>query len=261
MSILRRLLFALLLVVSIVISQTPPTQAISPPVLVKESVGTGQLAPPPCPLLPSLTGSCANYRWYNVCSGYIWAYSLPPGESVGVLFGGPAQPCVAPGNTVKRVITYFREPSFPPGYGGVKVFLHRDDEGDGCPEGVLAASGAFYPANRWNCSEFNTVIPPGLTHVIIRQMQDFSDAPSRQDARGKEFGNYSFATDGPFNGSCDPVGVPRSFYYGYGNTPTTCVPWVGPTQRDDNFLTWLIIDGAPTAVEQRSWGQIKGLYR
>lgn len=259
MSILQRVSFALLLVTLIAISQTSPAHAFSPPVLVKENVGGGQLAPLPCPLTPSLSGSCANYRWYNTCSGYIWSFNMDAGESVGVLFGGPDQPCVVPGNTVKRVITYFL--STFPSYGGVKVFLHRDNEGDGCPEGVLAASGAFYPANRWNCSEFNTVIPPGLTHVIVRQMQDWLDAPDRQDARGKAFaGQYSFSTDGP-NESCDPFSVARSFYYGIGNNPTACEPWAGPTGRPDNFLTWLIVDGTTTAVEPHSWGQIKGLFQ
>jgi hypothetical protein len=58
---------------------------------------------------------------------------------------------------------------------------------------------------------------------------------------------------------CDPLGAPRSFYYGINGN--ACVPWVGPTGRRDNFLTWLVVDSGTTATEQTSWGQIKGLYR
>ncbi len=238
--------------------------AISAPVLVKERSGGADAGAGPCYLAPNRNGNCANYRWYNVCSGYIWVYSMETDEAVGVLFGGPTQPCVAPGNIVKRSITYFRNVNSC--YSNVNVYLDRDNEGDGCPDGVLATNLNFDPGLRWNCSNFNVTIPAGVSHVIVRQSRteivyDCCDHGCRPEpCRPCPPPNENrFATDGPYSQICEPLGATRSFYYGV-NT-SACVPWVGPTGRHDNFLTWLIVDSGPTAVEKTSWGSIKGLYR
>ena len=81
----------------------------------------------PCILPNGTNGTAANYRWYNLCSGYIWIYSgWCPGEGVGVLFGGPSQPEVRGDNNVKRAITYFRNVGY--GYHGeVDVFVDVDN--------------------------------------------------------------------------------------------------------------------------------------
>jgi hypothetical protein len=232
-------------------STASTTNGISPPELVKESgAGPSELMPP-CLLAPSRNGTCANYRWYNVCSGYIWVYQLGIGEAVGVQFGGPEEPCVAPGNVVKRAITYYRN-TFQMYYASVDVFLDRDDDGDGCPDSVLAMDLCMDPGLRWNCSNFNVSIPTGLSHLIVRQSR--RGCPYDWGAREDRF-----ATDGPYSQACDPVGTPRSFYYGV--NISACVPWVGPTGRHDNFLTWLIVDTGTTATETTTWGSVKGLYR
>ncbi|MFN0149780.1 MAG: hypothetical protein ACKVU1_03595 [bacterium] len=203
----------------------------------------------PCALSTNTNGTCANYRWYNVCSGYIWIYTLAYGEGVGVLFGGDSQPCVAPGNEVKRVITYYRNTY--PSYGGVQwnVYLDRDNQGDGCPDGALSVTTQSEPGLRWNCWNLGYTLPDDTWHVIVRQVR-----------RGSDFAIGRLATDGPYTANCDPDSPMRSFYYGINGAQ--CRPWVGPTGDYDNFLMWLVIDGEmPNAAKSTTWGAIKALYR
>lgn len=185
----------------------------------------------PCALSLSTNGTSANFRWYNICSGYLWIYNQwEAGEGVGVRFGGPLQLAVNDNNDVKRVITYYRNVTV--NYQQlVDIYLDRDNQGDGCPDGVLASDLGLDPGLRWNCSDFNVSIPAGVNYVIVRQVHRGGDGPS-------------FATDRrKITGSCPPIDTPRSFYYGVDGA--VCMPWDGPTARNDNFLTWLILDGLP----------------
>jgi hypothetical protein len=219
--------------------------------LIKESQGDNPAgAPVPCPLTASRNGNCNNYRWYNVCSGYIWIFSpIPQGDGFGTRFSlHDGQVCVTGGNVVKRTITYFR--NVVPNYNQtVDVFLQTDD-GDGCkdPGSDLAADLNMDPGLRWNCSNFGVTIPSGTKNLIVKSTHDGGSSPT-------------WATDGPFTAVCDPNGNDHSYYY---NAATgACLPWrlLSPTGRGDNFLTWLIIDGTPNAAEPTTWGNIKGLYR
>ncbi len=242
-----------LLVVATVLGSAAPSAALPQGYLLKEDRGLSSAPAGPCgPVSAMRNGTCANYRWYNVCSGYIWIYPLEHGEGVGVQFGGPQQPCVAPGNKVKRAITYWRN-VIPNYYATVNIYLDRDANGDGCPDGVIASNLYMDPGLRWNCSNFNVTIPAGVSYVIVRQVESTGDEPPS----GRR--ENSAATDGPFTSICDPVAVGRSFYYGINGS--ACIPWVGPTGRSDNFLTHLIVDSGPTSVEGASWGQVKSLYR
>ncbi len=228
-----------------------PGWSIDPPVLLKESVGSSPAgAPPPCgPIESVLDGNCANYRWYNVCSGYIWALGLPCGDAYGTIFRSGELSWVAPGNVVKRAITYYR--NVVPNYNNtVDVHLDSDPDDDGCPPFVTVASDLrIDPGLRWNCSNFGVAIPGGVTSLVVRSVPGCGSAPR-------------LATDGPFTAVCDPNGSDHSYYY---NAFTgACLPWrhLSPTGRGDNFLTWLVIDGQPgTAIQEGSWGQIKGLFR
>jgi hypothetical protein len=94
----------------------------------------------------------------------------------------------------------------------------------------------------------NVCIPVSASQsVIVRSVKRGSNAPN-------------WATEGPYTSVCDPIGVARSFYY-----PSTggCLPWIlnSPTGRNDNFLTYLVLDPCFIATEKMSWGNIKGLYR
>ena len=205
----------------------------------------------PCLLPSSTNGTAANYRWYNVCSGYIWIFNdWCAGEGVGVLFGGPSQPEVSGDNNVGRAITYYRNVVYS--YNNeINVFIDVDNEGDGCPDYTIASDLFLSPALRWNCSEFNVDIPCGVEYLIVRTVHALTDLPR----------NVSFATDGPYSANCDPNSAPRSFYYGLGDV---CQPWLGPNGNPDNFLYWLILDSSEpcvNAVESTSWGRIKGLFR
>lgn len=240
----------------------------------------------PCALAGNTNGTAANYRWYNVCSGYIWIFSTGSrGEAVGVRFGGPEQPEVNDTNIVKRAITYWR--NVVQGYSQtVDVFVDIDSDGDGCGDGVLASDIEMDPGLRWNCSDFNEPIPAGITSLIVRGCWCAGGAAP------------TIATDGPFNDTCDPNAIQRSYYYGIDGS--ACIPWVGPDGTYDNFLYWLILDGPPAgaccfpdatcedlaeeacaaaggawnpntpcapalcppnAVESKTWGQVKGLFR
>ncbi len=219
--------------------------------MIKESAGQPPAgAPPPCgPISAQRNGNCGNYRWYNVCSGYIWIFSsIPTGDGFGTRFSNSeGMFCVFPGNTVKRTVTYFR--NVVPNYGQtVDVFLNRDNSGDGCPDALIAQDLNLDPGLRWNCSNFGVAIPAGVTHLIVRSTHDGGNAPT-------------WATDGPFTQVCDPNGNDHSYYYPAGGG---CIAWrnVSPTGRGDNFLTHLIIDGGPhTPTKPVSWGEIKGLNR
>lgn len=225
------------------------TWAYEPPVAMRESSGSGPRTPLSCRLSDAVNGTCGNYKWFNICSGYIWVYSgWSAGEGVGVLFGGPEQPCVSLAGcdqpaVLKRVILYFRNVRV--GYNAIRVSISTDDNADGCPDYTFTPS-IVYVGERWNCWELGGCGAP--ERMIIQQTQVANDGPS-------------FATDGPNSEACAPIGAPRSFYYGVNGS--VCQPWVGPTGRRDNFLTWLIYDttGFPTTTENSSWGRIKGLFR
>ncbi len=221
--------------------------ALEAPIRVRESDDLQSGIATGCLRLPNLDGTCANYRWYNLCSNYVWIFQTGRGESAGVLFGGLDQPCVTPGNRVKRVITYFRN-AFP-SYGDwtATISLHKDNEGDGCPDALLAST-VIVPYLRWNCSELNVTIPAATSYLIVKQQKDNGPGNVNQ-----------FATDGPYNEQCDPFPTPHSFNYGANSSQ--CEPWPQVNKRDVNLLTWLIIDSGATSTEGTSWGRIKGMYR
>ena len=202
----------------------------------------------PCLLTGNTNGTAANYRWYNVCSGYIWIYSgWRANEGVGVLYGGYGNEAVNCDSDIKRTITYYR--NVCQAYDQtVDVYLDVATSA-GCIAGTIASDLNIDPGLRWNCSEFGANIPAGVNYVVVRTQHDGGYSPS-------------FATDGPFSQICDPNPPARSFYYGLNGS--ACVPWLGPGKDSDNFLNWLILDvSAPcvTAVQPTSWGKIKGLFR
>jgi hypothetical protein len=219
--------------------------AVEPYLLRESTNGDPGQAGTPCLLTGNTDGTAANYRWYNVCSGYIWIFSAwVANEGVGVLYGGPEQPAVNGSSVVKRSITYFR--NVVQNYSQtVDIFIDRSTA-SGCLNGNLASDLDLDPGLRWNCSEFAVNVPAGDTYVVVRQQHDGGAAPT-------------FATDGPFANACDPNPTQRSYYYGLNGS--ACVPWPGQTDAADNWMQWLILDANPNATESRSWGSIKGLYK
>lgn len=225
----------------------PAAAAIEPPILLKEAAGTSVPgAPIPCSLPSALTGTCANLHYYNVCSGYVWMYGWGSYEFAGTQF---RDPCIAPGNRVNSVITYYR--NLCPGYSQTfDVYLDVDTDSDGCPDYNLAVDARLDPAMRWNCSPLsNPCIPLDAQALIIRLGR----------SEGTSCG--SLVTDGAYSSQCDPVGTLHSFYYGVGGQD--CIPWRGPGGRFDNFLFWLTIDNGcpPTGTEPVSWGSVKRLFQ
>jgi hypothetical protein len=198
----------------------------------------------------TLGGSVANYTWYNMCNKYIWCFSgWLAGDGVGTLYGGGSQPAIAPGNAIKRSTWNFRV--VVPNYGNlVDVFVDRDDNGDGTPDGVLGSALGIDPAERWNCFDFNVCIPSGVNYVINRAVHYGGSAPR-------------FCTDGGPNGAlphCNPTG---SGYHSWYYPPSgPAVPWFGIlTSTADNFLNAIAIDPCTNATEDATWGRVKGLYQ
>lgn len=190
-------------------------------------------------------GTCANYRWFNMCSGYIWIWETDPGEGSAVQFGGPEQPCVREGSTVKRAITYFFYPL--PNYSQTVDITIDLDDGDGCPDATLAADLDVDPAFRWNCSEFSAVLPAGTNYVLVRAINDGLYPYHATDIWREYFG-------------CSPEGISHSF--GYYTWAPPCVRWSDLVGARENFRYWLILDeAAPNSTQNMSWGAIKGLYR
>jgi hypothetical protein len=247
---MKKNLMVSVLAVLVLVALAVPALAIDAFVM-KESQGTDPAgAPVPCPLAASRNGSCANYKWYNTCSGYIWIFSqIPLNDGYGTRFSlHDGLTCVTGGNVAKRAITYFRN-VVPNYHQTADVYLDVDADGDGCPPFVtLAQDLDLDPGLRWNCSNFAVTIPPGTKNLIVRSTHDGGTAPT-------------WATDGPFTSVCDPAGNDHSYYYWAAGG--LCLPWrqVSPTGRGDNFLTHLVIDGTPNATEPTTWGNIKGLYR
>lgn len=240
-----RLVAARCAVAILAVASCSLADALEAPRLMKEAAGPKAALDPGCPLEPNLTGDCGNLRYYNVCSGYIWLYTLPDvaDEGAGVKFDGP---CIVPGNVIERAITYWRNVS--PGYGDIDVILDADTDDDGCPDYNLETNNRMDPGLRWNCTTYvDRYIPVDAEAIILRAEKNSGAAPS-------------WATDGPFSEVCDPIGTQHSYYYGLNGQ--ACVPWIGPTGRYDNFLWWLIVDSAPTSsIESTSWGVVKNLFR
>jgi hypothetical protein len=226
------------------------TAAAVEAVAVKETAGVPGSAAPACPLAANLNGTCGNLRYYNICSGYIWIFSgIRVGDAYGTRFDGAC--ATSPGKRVRRAITYYR--ATVPAYNqGADIYLDRDTNNDGCPDGVIASDIGLDPGERWNCSNFNVCVPvsPGQS-LIVRSVKRGSNAPN-------------WSTEGPYTSVCDPVGVARSFYY---PREGGCFPWIinSPTGRNDNFLTYLVISNDANcnfdANESVTWGQVKGLFR
>jgi len=223
-----------------------PTAAFEAFRMKESDPADGSAAGAPCALTPNLTGDCANLRYYNVCSGYIWIYSLGQlDEGWGVRFDDA---CVTAGNSIDRAITYWR--NVIPNYSQtVDVHVDVDVENDGCPDYVLASDLDLDPGLRWNCSDFGPLCIPGDAQaIIVRALMNGGAAPSGP------------ITDGPFNQECEPLGSPHSYYYGIGGSG--CMPWPERNGRQDNLLYWLIVDsGCLTSTEPTSWGKLKSLYQ
>jgi len=205
-----------------------------------------------CPLSTSTNGSAANYKWYNLCAGYIWIYTAwGAGDAVGTQFGGVDQPQVNGDNDVKRTITYFR--NVVPAYNQtVDVFVDVDANLDGCidnPGSPLLSDLNLDPGLRWNCSDFNANIPCDVNGLIVRLQHDGGAAPT-------------FATDGARQERCPYTAPQKSWYYGVNGS--TCLQLVGPDGSFDNWVLWLVLDTSEpciNATESKSWGEVKGLYR
>src|SRR6185436_1979213 len=101
-----------------------------------------------------------------------------------------------------------------PAYGNtVDVMLDVDSNNDGCRERTIATDLFLDPGERWNCSNFNVLIPSDASSLIVRVHKGLGCRPEQP----------RFATEGPYTLACDPIGNPRSFYYGVGGA--ACIPW------------------------------------
>jgi hypothetical protein len=199
--------------------------------------------------------------YYNLCNGWIWVWSgWDAGDTFGVWFSG----CCPGGFGTRSLLDTFLffQQEAPSGYGFTGTLDVWNADGQGCPVAPPLRSTPFLPTSNWNQVSF---------------------AGSPVDVSAGDFvitvttGNYTIgnpsgiASDHPAAGSTGPAAcglcypttrATRSFYYGSSSGPFLCPG----SPLFDNVcnaeLLWDVdIRCSTTAVDGRSWGQIKKLYR
>jgi hypothetical protein len=193
--------------------------------------------------------------YYNTCTGWIYCWGgFEPGDMFGTWYPGPCCDPDASGSSLAATWMYFCAGA-PAGYdftGSIDIW---STDAMYCPVSLLHTQ-PMLPEGDWNVHAWGIQVPGPFLLTWTN---------------GSGIGNPAgFATDHPAAGS--PSGPPAcgycypnprtaySFYYG---TPTTTL--CPGSQLDDGVcFAELIFDvsfDCVVAVEDRSWGTIKGLYR
>jgi hypothetical protein len=197
-------------------------------------------------------GSTATIRYWNLCTGWAWSWSdFAPGERVGVSTTAFAPSCHLVATST------FSFTGVPSGYGYTgTVDVHAADA-QGCPTGPVFASQPFLPADAWNTVLWGYVMPAQFVVSIVLPAS----------AEGAAL--YNFASDRPAAGPTGPIAcgtcypmsrTTRSFLYGAGATPDC----PGTPFFDGFCNAELLMESymlCVFAVDTRSWGGIKALYR
>jgi len=204
------------------------------------------------------TTSC-QVAYYNICTGWVWVWSgWDPTDTFGVWFS----PC-CPGGSGGQLLTdtfvfFYAAP--PSGYGFTGTLDVWAADGQGCPTGPPLRTTPFLPTSSWNQVSFagSPVDVSGGDFVVTMTT----------GAAG--IGNpTAIATDHPVAGGTGPAAcgtcfpstrVTRSFYYGTATSPL-CPGSPFSDSLCDAELLWDVDLTCTTAVENRSWGRIKELYR
>jgi hypothetical protein len=214
-----------------------------------------RLAPAPDGRDEWRTGSTVEIVYYSICTGWVWVWSgVPPDATYGVFYPDPS----AGEDRILRTHFFFRTGA-PAGYGYTclaQVLSHFEP---GCPEGSLGYQ-FFLPADGWNTITWNGTagIPVDDCWVLV----DHSKTPGDPTTIVTEKGEPG----GPHPGGCGTCYAPSRARHSFqlGMAPEiVCpgLPWLDESLCDLELLWKSEFALGTTALEQTSWGRVKGLYR
>lgn len=200
-----------------------------------------------------VTGGSTVLRYYNTCTGWIWAWSgFEDGDRIGVVSAAGD----ADGDYLFSTALLVRTGA-PSGYGFTGTISVFSVDANGCPTGAADETQPFLPATGFNVIDWaNAGVPPFVLIATIG---------------GGTFPNpVSFSSDHPAAGPTGPQALGtcypasrsiRSFYFG-----TSAESFCPGLRFDDGIgaaqLIWdSVLTDSPTPVDDASWGAIKALYR
>ncbi|MGH2569681.1 MAG: hypothetical protein ACRDGR_00555 [bacterium] len=194
--------------------------------------------------------------YFDVCTGWVWVWSgWRPEERIGVCFSSccPA-PLSAAGDTS---YVYFYSGA-PAGYGFTGTVDVFAVDADCCPVGVPLSTQPLLPTSGWNSVVLGHVsVPPEFAVTFT-----FGSAANLPIAVVTDHPAQG-PTGPPACGTCYPPTRPtRSFWWG-----TATSPFCPGSVLNDGFCNaeflWEVglHCEAPVALESKTWGGIKGLYR
>ncbi|HMB71304.1 MAG TPA: hypothetical protein VKU85_18485 [bacterium] len=198
--------------------------------------------------------------YYNLCTGWVWLWEGWEAESrMGVWF----TPC-CPGGFGTHLLTktfLFFQKGPPAGYGFTGTLDVWTADAQGCPTGAALRTSAFLPTSSWNEVDLtgNPVDVSGGDFVVTYTL----GAPITGDPT-------AIVTDHPAAGATGPAacGVcfpttrsSRSYYYGLAGSPLCPGSPFSDVTCDAELLWDVNVLCTTTAVEGRSWGRLKELYR
>jgi hypothetical protein len=198
--------------------------------------------------------------YYNLCTGWIWVWSgWDPEERFGVSFA----PCCPGGfgqHELTRAFLFFQQGP-PAGYGFTGTLDVWLADGQGCPSGGALRTSPFLPTSSWNEVDFtgNPVNVFGGDFVVTYTTGN----PMVGDPTAAVTDHPAAGATGPAAcGLCYPTTrTARSFYYGSASAPLCPGSPFTDLSCDAELLWDVEVLCTTTAVEGRSWGRIKELYR
>lgn len=205
------------------------------------------------------TTSC-QVAYYNQCNGWIWVWSgWKETETFGVWFS-PCCPGGFGGHQLLDAFLFFQAES-PSGYGFTGTLDVWTADAQGCPTGPPLRTTPFLPTSGWNQVSFagNPVDVSAGDFVVSMTTGNYT------------IGNPMGAvTDHPAAGATGPAAcglcypsprTTRSFYYGLATEPFLCPGLPMDDELCSAEFLWDVTVACVSAVEGRSWGRIKELYR
>jgi hypothetical protein len=210
---------------------------------------------------PSSCSSSVSY--FNVCSGWVWVWSgFEPGERIGTIFEVDAEGCEL-GPHLYTSNTYVMIP-IPSGYGYTGSQSIYAVDANGCLEEPPLQSQPFAPVDTgWQIYVWGTTLPESPNRfALVIETGPTPDSP---------LGLVSDRPSGPPGGQPDcGMCYPETRYAYSRQYGTQGAPLCPPTPIVDGVCSaeWLVVLAGyfnpveePVSLSQKSWSQIKALYR
>lgn len=202
-------------------------------------------------------GASCTISYYNVCNGWVWAWS---GWSDGDIVGFALDPCCDENGSQLLLSTnqnLWWGAFCGPGHGYTGILSIREVDDNGCP-GTVLASQPFCPRSGDNVVMWNLPVS-GPVMLTAEVYSAYSDGLS-----------LHWATDRPAAGPtgpqacgvCYPIDrVTHSFYFGRADTPLCPGSPFYDGVCNAELYRWSAAFACPTEVRPSTWASIKVLYR